>query len=94
MKTSQHTEEIVSSIYRIHAFASQVFGAVAYFKWVQPFEGVLNYSGHDEVNRLYFYLINCLAYMCLAQFCTYPFARLAAGVAREIDSLCKPHAKM
>ena len=89
MKASALAEDIAGSVYSIQAFVSQVFGAVAYMKWIQPFEAVLKYTGPDELDHLSFYLLNIVAFAALSYVATRPFAMLAAEIVREIDNLVR-----
>jgi len=90
MKTSQATEEIVSGIYSIHSIASQVFGVVAYAKWVHPLDSIMSYAGPNQLDHILFYWLNAAAYMALSMYVLRPLAVLVGGVVRQLDWLFQP----
>lgn len=93
METSPFAEDIVRATYRIHGPAAQIFGAVAYMKWVQPIEVLAKYVSANDFDRCMLSILSCAAYMALADHLTHPVARLGAGIVREIDSICRRREK-
>ncbi len=89
METSPFAEDIVRAIYKMHGMAAQIFGAVAYMKWVRPIEVLAKYASANDFDRCMLSILSCAAYMALADHLTRPLAGLGAGIVREIDSICR-----